>query len=145
MKAEEATRILEFVKEHGGLVEKPTRSEVRKHGIVALILLMFTAFFVYMTWVSWAKDWDTLVGVFGALVFAFGIGFLKQLIVYSDLKDKSQMSYAELISEERRRQEERKRESGIVEEGAPPDENWFDDYYFDPSNPGGLYRLLEDE
>lgn len=129
-------RILEFVKENRFLVERPSKSEVRKHFIAVVVLFALAVLSAYMTWVSWSKEWDTLIGVFGALTLVMVITTLKQMVNYLEVKRKSKMSYAELISEEK---EDRER----VRKYAPDDDDWDDDRSspYDPINSYSHYWM----
>ena len=135
MKAEDTVRILEFVKENRFPVERPSKSEVRKHFIAVVVLFALVVLSAYMTWVSWSKEWDTLIGVFGALTLVMVITTLKQAVNYLEVKRKSKMSYAELISEEKENRERVKKYA--------PDDDWDDDRSspYDPINSYSHYWM----
>lgn len=106
MKAEEAVRLLEFVKEHSKFHEKPTRADVRAKGVTALIVVLIAIIFIFFAWISFRSGWDTGLAISGAGFLVFFLKSLEKIIEYLEAKRKSKMSYAELISEERTRRGE---------------------------------------
>ncbi len=118
MKADETVRLLEFVKKHGELVKKPSRSEVRAKGLIALVVTLVAVAFVVLTWLSWEKEWDMGLAVFGAGSFVLIVKSLEQIAEYLEVKRKSKMSYAELISEDK--------ENGQTKTSPLHEDDWDD-------------------
>jgi len=134
MKAEEAARLLEFVKEYDGLCKKPTKSEVRAKGIVVAVLMTMTIAFAFLTFLAFKKGWDTGIAISGAGSFVFFVQLGKAIVEYLEAKRKSKMSYAEIISEEKEREKE---DEQIVYYNDKKKDLFDDDD--DPTNPAGWY------